>query len=503
VTALFHDVHISWAGFGITFGSLIAVLFLRRLLSRERVKRGRPAVYFLALSLVIRLAAVGAHELDFETVESVLAFIAILFMGFGVVGVAAMLVFDIVLARVGVEVPPLVRDLIVALILAVISLGILRNAGLDLLSLITTSAVLTAVIGLALQSTISNLFAGLALQTDRSIAIGDWVETHGRVGRVSSIRWRSTYLVTKDGDSVILPNSYLLQNDVVNFTRPTAEHRMWIKVGFAYRHPPNEVRRVLLDAVRNAPGVLASPAPDCFPTDFGDNAITYALRYWITEVERDAPIDGEIRARIWYAAQREQLEIPYPTRSVYLTEITEEQKNRERAEELEERIAAVRRIELFAALQDEERALLAKRMQRVNFARGEEVIRQGDPGDSLYVILRGSVVVKLSLEKVMREVATLGPGDFFGEMSLITGERRTATCAAVEDTACFVIDHIAFQRLLDAKPAVAEQIATRLGMRQAALEGERDQLSADARAKRAAEKSSDLLNRIKTFFNLA
>ncbi len=340
------------------------------------------------------------------------------------------------------------------------------------------------------------------MQTDRSLAVGDWVQVNQHTGRITQIKWRSTFLVTKDGDSIILPNSSLLQNDVINFSKPTGEHRMWLKVGFAYRHPPNDVRRVLLDAVRNAPGVLATPAPDCFPVDFADSAVIYALRYWISEIQRDAAIDGEIRARIWYASQREGLEIPFPIRQVFMTEITEEQKSKERADELDERTASLRRIDLFAPLADDERALLARRMKSVSFARGEEIIRQGDPGDSLYVIHHGHVVVKLTVEGSMRDVATLKGGDFFGEMSLITGEPRAATCAAQDDVSCFVIDHLAFQRVLEAKPVVAEQISARLGSRQAALEGERDQLSAEARAKRAAEKSSDLLNRIRTFFNL-
>jgi small-conductance mechanosensitive channel/CRP-like cAMP-binding protein len=492
----------SWTGAVVTFVLLVAVLFLRRLLPPDRQKRGRVALVLLALSLLLRLAAVGLALLDKETAASVLGFVSTLFFAFGVTGVIALLVLDIGLARVGVSVPELVRDILQALAFAVITIAVLQGAGVNLIGLITTSAVLTAIIGLALQSTIANLFAGLTLQLDRTINVGDWVRTGDYVGRIHEIRWRSTLMVTKDGDLLIIPNGQILGNAVRNYSRPTLAHRMWIKVGFAYRHPPSEVRRVLLEAARGAPGVLAEPAPDVLLQDFGDSAILYALRYWIDEFRRDDPIDTEVRTRIWYGAQRAGIEIPFPIRTVFMNTVSDEQTARLRAREVEARGKMLADNELFSALSDEDRQVLAGLLRTVRFTGGEIILRQGASGDSLYLIEEGEVAVRLSVDGAEREVATLRDGQFFGEMSLMTGEPRRATVVARGDTTCFVVDKHAFQQVLVRRPQVAEEISAVLGKRQGELEGERENLSAEARARRAAENSSRLLRRIRDFFNL-
>jgi len=401
-----------------------------------------------------------------------------------------------------VRVPPTLRDVLQALAFAVIVIGVLKDAGMDVTSLVTGSAVLTAVIGLALQSTISNLFAGMSLQVDRTISIGDWVQVGQRIGRITNIKWRSTFLVTRDGDNVIVPNSALLTSEVVNFSKPTAEHRCHVKIGFHYRHPPNDVRRVLLEAVRGAPGVLATPEPAAVPVEFGDSSITYDLLFWINDIAREVAIVGEVRGRMWYAARRADLEIPYPIRSVYMTEVREEQAERERQREQGARLEAIRQNQLFAPLEQPDHELLARFTKQRHFGAGETIIRQGDPGDSLYILHDGQVAVRLAVDGAEREVATLKPGDFFGEMSLMTGEPRKATCAAKQDVETFVIDKSALRQVFEVRPAIAEQIASVLAKRQVSLEGERDNLSAEAAARRAAENSSRLLAKVRDFFNL-
>src|SRR5262249_17532367 len=143
-----------------------------------------------------------------------------------------------------------------------------RRSGVNLLSLVTTSAVLTAVIGLSLQNTIANMFAGLSLQLDHTLNVGDWIQMANWIGRITHIKWRSTFIVTRDGNNVILPNSELLRQEVLNFSKPTGVHRSTVKVSFAYRHPPREVARVLVDALRGLTDILPDPAPDCLPVEF-------------------------------------------------------------------------------------------------------------------------------------------------------------------------------------------------------------------------------------------
>src|SRR5262249_47946011 len=169
---------------------------------------------------------------------------------------------------------------------------------------------------------------------------------------------------------------------------------------------------------------------------------------------------------------RPGLETPCPTRTLRGgSQLAAEDEN-----ELADRAQAVARVEVFSCLDETDRATLAAAMRPALFTEGEEIIREGDPGDSLFIIQRGHVEV-LSGDGP-RDVARLGPGDVFGEMPLMPGARRNATCLAVSDVASWVIDHRPVRRLLETRPRLAEEIAPLLARRQQELQGVRDQPSA-------------------------
>jgi CRP-like cAMP-binding protein len=300
-------------------------------------------------------------------------------------------------------------------------------------------------------------------------------------------------VVTKSGDTIITPNNQLITTSVINFSRPNPMHRTVIHVAFHYRHPPNEVREVLLDAVRGMPGVLTTPASDCFPFEFGDSAVTYELRVWIEDFLRLEPIVGEVKTRVWYAARRAGLEIPYPIRTVVgATPEVEDASG--------SRVTALERVDLFAPLDAESRTRLAGSLREQRFGSGEDIIRQDAPGDSLFIIARGRVEVRVSVDGAHRRIATLGPGKFFGEMSLMTGAHRTATCTAITDTVCYVIDQPTFRCVLDTRPSLAEDISSILAERQVELEENRENLGVEARRRRAHEARSHLLSAIRRAF---
>jgi small-conductance mechanosensitive channel len=251
----------TWTSSTMTLLAIAALLALRRLLPAEQRQRSRVPLFFLCLAFGLGLSATAALKAGAYTVWGLLSFLDLLSLVFGFTGLAGILVFDFALNRTRVRIPAVLRDLIYVSVVLLIVLTILYQRGLDPLSLIATSAVLTAVIGLALQNTIANVFAGLALHIDRTLGIGDWILVGGKVGCIAEIKWRSTSLWTEESDLLIVPNGKLLDADVLNFSRPDGVRRMSVKVGFHYRHLPNEVKRVLLDAVRGVPGTLSTPAP--------------------------------------------------------------------------------------------------------------------------------------------------------------------------------------------------------------------------------------------------
>lgn len=488
----------AWSGAGVTAAALLVALLLRLLLPASQRERGRGTLWLLTAALVLRLAALGAARVPgLELAAAALRATHVVALVVGLVSLAALVAFDIVLARADVRVPSILRNLVRGTVAAAVLLWLWREATGDIVSLVTTSAVL-AVLGLALQGTITNVLAGLTLQLERSFALGQWIQVGDQVGKVLEVRTRHTALLTRDGDVVIVPNADLVGSQVLSLGGPGGAQRVTCRVGFHYRHPPNAVKQVLLAAVRDVPGVLAFPPPDCLVVGFGDSAVEYGLRYWLDDFEQQVTIESDVCTRVWYAARRAALEIPYPMRVLVPPTGEAAGGPGERADHA----AALARVELFGGLSDADRDLLAGGTQLAHFAAGERILRQGDPGDSLYLVSEGTVSVRLGVDALEREVAQLGPGQMLGEMSLVTGEPRQASCVAITDVACRVVDREAFRQLLDARPEVAEVVSKVLAARQAELEGEREGLSAAARTRRAAETQRRLLGRIRSAFHL-
>jgi len=488
-------VVLEWAA-----GALLVTLVLPYLLPARRRHGGGMARLLLALAVGLALAAAGAATSAMDASGRVLHLSAILALVCGLVGLAGLVLFDVILPALRVDVPSILRDVVQIAMIGVVVMACLRLAGLDVLPLLTTSAVLTAVIGLALQAPIANVFGGLALQLDRTLGQGDWIETGRHSGRIIEIGWRSTRLITKDGDTLFLPNSQLLSGEVLNLSRPTGAHRVSVQVNVHDRHAPGTVRQVLTDAIREVPGVLAYPPPDCVVAEFGEVAIVYAVRYWLAEFERDAAIAGDVRARLWYAMRRARLESP-PLRAV-LAQRIEATPPTTSADEVAERKALLRAAEIFSPLDDPALDRLAGRMRRLDFTAGEPIVRQGEPGDALYLVHRGEVGVRIQVDGSTSEVATIGPGNVFGEMALLTGEPRTASCTARTEVTCYVIDRAAFEGVLAERPDIAEHLSAALAARQTALEAQREGLSAAAHARREADQRSHLRTRIRELFGV-
>jgi branched-chain amino acid transport system substrate-binding protein len=196
------------------------------------------------------------------------------------------------------------------------------------------------------------------------------------------------------------------------------------------------------------------------------------------------------------------MDIPFPQREINVTQVTPELRAEARRADLERRRGILAGVDLFRNLPESTFGPLAERLQKHEFAGGEVIIRQGDSGDSLYIIRNGEVGVRLAVEGSEREVAVLKAGAFFGEMSLLTGEARKATCVAKGDCICYVLDRDGFEVILQANEAIAADISNTLAKRQTALEAERSGLNAAATAKSAEATSKHILGRIKNFFRL-
>jgi small-conductance mechanosensitive channel/CRP-like cAMP-binding protein len=491
-------VVLEWAA-----AALVVALIVPFLLPRGRGQRGGAARLILALAVGLALAAAGAASSEIDAPGRVLHLAAILALLCGLVGLVGLLLFEFVLPLLGTDVPSILRDVLQVGVAGLAAMVCLRLAGFDVLPLLTTSAVLTAIIGLALQAPIANLFGGLALQLDRTLGQGDWIQTGNHSGRIVEIGWRSTRIITREGDTLFLPNSALLSGEVLNLSRPTGAHRTSVRISVHDRHPPGAVRQQLVNAIRDVPGVLDFPPPDAVIADFADAAIVYEVRYWLTEFERDPSIAGEVRSRLWYASRRAGLDPPPPAivmaRSLEVDPTTRIENV---ARDRDVRMGLLRRVELLAPLEDAAREQLAARMQRLEFTAGEPIFDQGTTGDTLYVVDRGEVGVTVLFDGTTAEVARLGRGEIFGEGALLTGEPHVATCVARTEVTCYAIDRSSFETLLSEKPEIAEHLSGILARRQAELEQRLAGFSTAARGRVDAARRSHLLDRIRDLFGI-
>jgi small-conductance mechanosensitive channel len=488
---------VEWAGFWLALALLVVLRFALPPSRRHRLKG--PAA-FLFLSLVLSLPA---RALEGGRVRNTLVLLSAFFLVLAAVRLVFAVVFDwLPLGRD--RVPRIVQDVLLGLTYFVVLMGLFGASGVELSSILTTSALLTAVIGLALQDTLGNVIGGLAIQVQRPYTVGDWVSLDGRpenYGEVIEINWRATRLLTNERVSILVPNSAIARAPVYNFSQPSAVVRRSVRISAAYDVPPSQAEEVALRAMEGTPGVLAEPRPECVLEAFGDSGITYWCRFFIDEFRRRDLITGAVAARLYYEFRRAGLEIPYPVRTVHLHERGDEQARRsleQRVQRLADRFGAV---DFLAPLGPEALLALASRVRTYDYGRGESIVRAGETGSDLFLVERGQVSVTLETGGQPREIARLGPGDFFGEMSLMTGEARRATVVAVGDVAAVCVDRDSFREVLSRNPRVVEEMSRVLAQRQVALDleaaaGARDPEQAVAR------RSHALLGIIKNLFRL-
>lgn len=412
--------------------------------------------------------------------------------------------FDFFLGRVRqITVPAIVRDVMMLVIYAVVIIIVVGQAGVDVTSIVTTSAVLTAVIGFALQDLLSNIISGLAIEIERPYTVGDFVKFNDQEGIVLEINWRSTKIETLHRDVVIIPNNVATRSPIINFSAPSRIHRRKIAVGLRYEAAPNRVRESLLTACRGCEGVLSEPEPYVVLKEYADFSINYKLFFFIQDFRNRERIENRVMTRLWYQLRRDGLSIPFPIRDINVSEVRPEDGDAERKRKIEENIELLRSVPFLEVLSDDELRTLAGRLRTEFYARGEPVIQQGGSGSSFYIITDGEVevLVKEREDAKSRRVTLLGDHNFFGEMSLMTGAERTATVMATRDSELAVIDKIAFGDIISGNEALVESISARLLARQKELEKARaDAVEQDA-AKDAQEQKS-LMGRIKNFFQM-
>ncbi len=457
----------------VSLGVILGLLIVRAIVHGGlRVARGRNLSALIVVTLFVRLLLwilahddlLGpAHPLTTpETMRAVNGVLA-LWVLILLIQVLEPLLFSWMVPSSKKKVfPSIFREIARGLLIVLAIMGVLKTAfGVSFGHLLTTSAILSAVIGLALQSTLNNILAGITIFLEKPFEVGDWIGIGEREGRVDAMSWRATRLLTRDNDYLVIPNSVLAEGQLVNYSKPARQHREHFRIGVSYVAPPNKVKRVLLAVAREAErdGVLRDPPPEVFLLGYEDFSISYDLRFWINDFLRRGVIQDAVRTRVWYRFKRHGIEIPFPIRDVVVRATSRKDAEERYRQAREQILDAFKRVQILQLLTDQDRELLANEARLEAYGAEEDLVEQGAQGDSFFVILEGTARVLIRNPEGMEvQVATIGKYDYFGEMSLLTGEPRNATVRAIDDCIVAVLDREAFRHLIEANARVLEDL---------------------------------------------
>lgn len=368
----------------------------------------------------------------------------------------------LVAGRLGGAVPKLLKDVVAVIVFVVAITGILGVVfDLDVTGLWATSGVLTVVIGFAIQNMIADVFSGIALNIDRPFRIGEWITVHHRgiepiTGRIEEINWRSTRLWRTDGNLVVIPNNILGSTLLTNLSRPDQKSRFKLRFCLDFHVPSERALRILTAGARAARGPLADPAPKVRVNGVTKWGVEYELRYWLNPAEV-SPSKGRhaVSTAVLEHLHHAGLTLAYEKQDLYVAAMPPRQLDTHA-----DKSEIVGRVDLFSALDGDDLAFLSDQLHEMKFLADGAVVRAGDDGDSMYILVEGLLHVFAPSDDGGPDVlvAQLEPGSFFGEMSLLTGEPRSATVRAATDCVTYEITKEHLTRLFDRRPEIAEQI---------------------------------------------
>ena len=448
--------------------ALVVAVLLMRTRPQERAVFLNTLSLFLLATIIEELANFFGRP-SAMTVARIVAAIAL-------IRLSGFFFFRLLMPAAGRALPRIVEDLAIVAIYVVYGFVQLRAMGVDVSSLVTTSAILTAVLAFAMQDTLGNLLSGLAIQLDNSVQVGDWVQLDHVSGRVTDIRWRSTLIETRNWETVVVPNSLLMKASVSIVGRREGQPEQWRRILTFMVDPgvpPARVISTVEDEMRELaiPNVARTPAARCILFGFQQGNLQYQLRYFLTDLQEDDATDSMVRVHLFVTLQRAGIRVAEPQHTIHAVSRDQAHAETVRKRELTRRLKALASIPFFASLPEAERAEVAERLQYAPFARGDILTKQGNTAHWLYIVAFGDAEVLYEPPQGTPVViGRVGPGEIFGEMALISGEARSATVIAKSDVECYRLDRASFQELIAARPELAEEVKRVMSTRNSDLE---------------------------------
>ncbi|HXE16971.1 MAG TPA: mechanosensitive ion channel family protein [Stellaceae bacterium] len=331
--------------------------------------------------------------------------------------------------------------------------------GLELTGLLFTSGIIAAAAGFALQPTATDLIAGISLNfREGTMKLGDWVQVaNGVVGKVTQITWSDTHLVTLDDRMVVVRNSKLVELQLMNFNAPTRPYQAKLKINVGFEAPPDRVSAILVTAMKAVPKLLSEPEPYVIIEEFTDNGVSYSMYYHVPDYPEAQFITHQVAVNALKFLDQAGFAPAYPKREHFDGREARSVRGIERRIDIN---AILRRVPLFDSFGAEEIAELADGLAIRQIKSGTVVVREGEEGKSLFVVVSGLLDVFKQMDGgEQRKVGMLAPGHVFGEWSLLTGAARSATVTSAAETNLIEIDKERLEPVLTRYPQTLAELS--------------------------------------------
>jgi small-conductance mechanosensitive channel/CRP-like cAMP-binding protein len=399
----------------------------------------------------------------------------------------------------GSEPPRLLRGLVTIAIYVLAFYGILTFVfERPVTGLLVSTGIVAGVIGLAMQNVLSDLFAGLAITIENPYSLGDWIELKdGTIGRVLDISWRSTRLLSWNNSIYVVPNNVAASSIIHNYALPDKRYAYWFYVSVASEIPPNTVRHLLLEAALSCKSVLKNPLPIVRIGDVTSQPFKYMVYVYFMDFPSHWAAKSDLFSCVQTSLARSgitpsAIKYEIATRKSPILEVKEPT--------IEEYL---HRVPIFQTLSENEIEELAHSCEIRSFETGEILIQEGDPDSSLFVITSGVVsIIKKNSKGQNIEVSRLGNSECFGEMSLLTGEPRSATAQAITYVEAITVPKEALAALFEIKPDLSNEFAEIMAMRRAQTEGLIDSRTMKSASKSIKLYAKEVVRKIRSFFSL-
>jgi small-conductance mechanosensitive channel len=484
---------------------LLIIIFLNVLVKKkplfQNLKSIIPYLFFIFLislsRAVLNIEFVNQWFLPdaLDTINRILVIGTFLFILVIVVKTIVFLIFDFLIGKKQkIKYPRLIKDVtVIALYIVGISLIAKHVFNTELTVILASSAVLTVVIGFALQDILGDLFSGIALNLEESLRIGDWINTGDYEGKIEQFRWRCIKIQTIDNHLVLIPNRIAAKEEVERFGRASEPFALRFRIGVSYRNSPDFVIATIMEVLNSIDSILKEPRSMVMVVDFADFAVIYEIRFWINDYSIKDPVKSEIRRKTWYAFKRNGIQIPFPIRDVYIKDIQKEKPGEITTAQL---IDILKRNEILDTISEKQLENLAADMEIKTYGKGETLIKEGEVGEYFYHILEGEAEVVQG----DRVIARMKTDDYVGEMALFTGEKTTAEVRVKQESKILRISSEKFRETVQLNAKMARKLSEVIARRKAQLmeiKKEQDQTRQTAIKK----ETESIFLRIKKYFS--